>query len=205
MNRHSRARLGFAVLLGLATAGCKNDHDAADASTAGSDARVDAGARDSGQPGPDAGRDAGAGPDAALTEYQICVQHINALRATKSRPAYSRWSSAETCVDGQATSDEQASDPHGAFGECGESGQNECLGGEIVSCLDSMWAEKDQAGCSGCDACADAYNPSCPNCDFYGTETGDVCGHYVNLSARYFTQAACGFSSTGSWAAIDFR
>jgi hypothetical protein len=68
-----------------------------------------------------------------------------------------------------------------------------------------MWSEKDQPGCSGCDACADAYDPNCPDCDFYGNQTGDVCGHYVNMSAKYFHQAACGFSSLGGWAAIDFR
>jgi hypothetical protein len=68
-----------------------------------------------------------------------------------------------------------------------------------------MWDEKDQAGCAGCDACADEYNPDCPNCDFYGESTGDVCGHYVNMSANYFTMAACGFSTAGDWAAIDFR
>jgi hypothetical protein len=99
-------------------------------------------------------------------------------------------------------------DPHGAFGQCGESGQNECLGqgpGGIESCLQQMWNEKDQAGCSGCDACAAAYDPNCPNCDFYGNQTGDVCGHYVNLSAEYFTMAACGFSSLGGWDVIDFK
>jgi hypothetical protein len=68
-----------------------------------------------------------------------------------------------------------------------------------------MWAEKDLAGCAGCDACADGYDPNCPNCDFYGDQTGDVCGHYVNLSANYFSEAACGFSSGGGWAAIDFH
>ncbi len=73
-----------------------------------------------------------------------------------------------------------------------------------MACLDSMWAEKDQAGCAGCDACADAYDPSCPSCDFYGSTSGDVCGHYVNMSAKYVTRVACGFSSEGGWDAINF-
>jgi hypothetical protein len=138
---------------------------------------------------------------------QACIDKINQLRATKNRPPYTRWTSAEACADQQATQDEQNGDPHGAFGQCGENAQNECLGGGpggIESCLDMMWAEKDQPGCAGCDACADAYDPNCPNCDFYGSQTGDVCGHYVNLSANYFSRAACGFSSVGSWAVIDF-
>jgi len=141
-------------------------------------------------------------------ERQACIDHINQLRATKGRPAMSRWTSAEACVDSQATQDEANSSPHGAFGQCSEMGQNECLGGGpngIVNCLDMMWAEKDQPGCAGCDACANAYDPNCPNCDFYGNNTGDVCGHYVNMSANYFSKAACGFSSNGGWAAIDFH
>ncbi len=91
---------------------------------------------------------------------------------------------------------------------CNGNGQNECLGqgpDGIVGCLDQMWAERNQPECAGCDACADAYNPSCPNCDFLGTTTGHVCGHYVNMSARFFTEAACGFSSLGGWDVINFR
>ena len=139
---------------------------------------------------------------------QRCIDKINALRATKGRPPLQRWTSAEACADGQAASDESSGQAHGAFGQCGEHGQNECLGGGpsgIEGCLDSMWSEKDQDGCSGCDACADAYDPNCPNCDFYGNDTGDVCGHYVNMSANYFTKAACGFNADGSWAVIDFQ
>jgi hypothetical protein len=143
------------------------------------------------------------------TYHQLCVDKINALRATKSGlNPYSRWTAAEACVDQQATDDEQSGVAHQHFQACGESSQNECEGSGmagIEGCLDSMWSEKDQPGCSGCDACADAYDPNCPNCDFYGTNTGDVCGHYVNMSAKYLTEAACGFSSLGGWAAIDFH
>ncbi len=116
------------------------------------------------------------------------------------------------CVDQQATQDEMNNTPHGAWLSqqyaCNGNGQNECLGAGvngIEGCLDQMWAEKDQPGCAGCDACADAYDPNCPNCDFYGQQTGDVCGHYVNLSAKYFSKAACGFSSLGGWDAINFQ
>jgi hypothetical protein len=136
--------------------------------------------------------------------HQICIDKINALRATKGLAPYARWLEAESCVDQQSTADEQAGDPHGTFGQCGESSQNECIGSGmagIEGCLDMMWAEKDEAGCSGCDACADGYDESCPDCDFYGVP----CGHYVNMSARYYTRAACGFSSLGGWATIDFQ
>lgn len=146
----------------------------------------------------------GSTGDPYAAQRAACIAKINELRATKGLSPYTQWASAESCVDGQVTQDQASSDPHGTFGQCGESGQNECMGGGIESCLEMMWAEKDQAGCAGCDACADAYNPNCPNCDFYGSQTGDVCGHYVNMSAKYFSMAACGFSPDG-WAAIDFR
>lgn len=144
---------------------------------------------------------------------QACYDHINALRAEKSLPPLERWKEAEPCADQQATWDEMNSKPHGAWGmglfpSCNGSGQNECLGAGpngVVGCLNQMWAEKDQAGCSGCDACADAYNPNCPNCDFYGQQTGDVCGHYVNMSAKYFSRVVCGFSSLGGWDVMNFQ
>jgi hypothetical protein len=153
----------------------------------------------------------GGGDDPHEAYHAACVDKINALRATKALPALARWTEAEACVDQQATEDAMTGMAHGAWSsgkyDCNGKSQNECLGAGAEGtegCLDSMWAEKDQAGCSGCDACADAYDASCPNCDFFGTATGDVCGHYVNLSAKYVTRAACGFSDEGGWVAINF-
>jgi hypothetical protein len=143
---------------------------------------------------------------------QTCIDHINQLRASIGLPAYTRWTSAETCVDQQATDDEQTGLAHNAWKTkkfaCDGYGaaQNECLGGGatgIVGCLNMMWAEKDLPGCAGCDACTGS--GGCDNCDFYGTQTGDVCGHYVNMSAKWFSMAACGFSTQGGWAAINFQ
>ncbi len=150
----------------------------------------------------------GSGMDPYAAARTLCINKINELRATKNLPAYAQWTTAETCADQQATSDEAAMDAHGAFQMCGEFGQNECLGAGvngIESCLQSMWDERLQAGCAGCDACNGAYDPSCPNCDFDGQSTGDVCGHYVNMSALYFSKAACGFSAGGGWDVIDFQ
>jgi hypothetical protein len=137
------------------------------------------------------------------------VAKINELRATENRPAYGQWTAAEACVDGQATADEQSNTPHGTFGQCDEFGQNECTGDwgveGVESCLESMWAEKNEPNCAGCAACLDEYTQDCPGCDFYG-EFGDLpCGHYVNMAAMYFDEAACGFSGVGGWVAIDFR
>lgn len=155
----------------------------------------------------------GTAGDPYAEARQKCIDKINSLRATKGLSPYQRWGEAEACADQQATWDEMNNKPHGAWGmklypTCNGSGQNECLGqgpNGIEGCLEQMWAEKDLAGCAGCDACADAYNPNCPNCDFYGSQTGDVCGHYVNMSAKYFSMAVCGFSSLGGWDVINFK
>lgn len=143
---------------------------------------------------------------------QACIDKINELRATKSLAPYARWKSAESCVDDQATHDEDVNKAHDAFStgnpSCGGYGQNECPGwgsaSAITGCLESMWAEKDQAGCAGCDACDTftIFQGQCPDCEFNGAT---VCGHYVNMSSKSFSQAACGFSESGSWAAINFQ
>ena len=142
---------------------------------------------------------------------QECIDKINALRATETLTAYTRWTSAESCVDQQATHDKAVNIYHDAFRNgtpaCGGFGQNECPNygaAAISSCLQQMWDERLQAGCSGCDAC-DTWTiaaGNCPNCSFYGPP---VCGHYVNMSSTSMSSAACGFSTDGSWAAINFQ
>ncbi|APR75487.1 Hypothetical protein A7982_00833 [Minicystis rosea] len=167
----------------------------------------------SGGAGGDGGSSAtGSGSDPLDSTRQLCIDTINQFRAEKGAPPLARWKEAEPCVDQQATSDEKSNSPHGAWGtfkdSCNGGGQNECLGqgaSGIVSCLQMMWDEGKQAGCSGCDACSDMQGGSCANCDFSGQTSGMVCGHYVNMSALYFTKAACGFSAQGGWAAINFE
>jgi len=124
-----------------------------------------------------------------------------------------RWQSAEACVDKQATHDASVMIPHDAFANanpsCGGYGQNECpnygSASAITGCLDQMWAEGSQPGCSGCDACDTftIFQGQCPNCTFNSSTV--VCGHYVNMTSKDFTGTACGFSTDGSWAAIDFE
>lgn len=154
----------------------------------------------------------GSSADPFAEARQACVDKINELRATKSLPPLARWTEAESCVDQQAQEDAKSGQPHGAWisgkYDCNGNGQNECPNwgvDKITDCLDLMWSEKDQAACSGCDACADGYNPDCPSCDFYGQASGMTCGHYVNMSAKYFTKVACGFSTEGGWDAINFQ
>ena len=77
---------------------------------------------------------------------------------------------------------------HGAFGQCSENAQNECLGwpgppeGMITGCLQVMWAE----------------GPG----DFQNH------GHYINMSNPQYTQVACGFFTMANgdvWAVQDFK
>ena len=119
---------------------------------------------------------------------QLCVDLINGYRATVGAAPYARWTSAETCADGQAQSDSvtyaQTGKPHGAFGRCGESAQDECPGWggppatAIKGCLDMMWKE------------------------------GPGGGHYDNMSSTSRKRAACGFyilPSGSVWAVQDFQ
>ncbi|MFO0683503.1 MAG: hypothetical protein U0234_15705 [Sandaracinus sp.] len=205
-----RTTLVLSALLALAC-GCSTP--APSTTDGGAQGGHDAGTQPGNDAGTQPGNDAGGTTSDPDAEFRArCIAEINRLRATRSLPPYSAWTGVEECVDAQATSDERNNSPHGAWGMqagvCDGNGQNECLGqgrDNIEGCLQQMWAEREQPGCAGCDACANAYDPNCPNCDFYGSQTGDVCGHYVNLSALYLTQAACGFSDLGGWDVINFR
>ena len=157
---------------------------------------------------------------------QACIDEINKLRVAAGHAAYTIWdtSAVDTCVDEQATYDQNANSAHDAwlsnvYPSCNGNAQDECLGygnspSEVVACLDSMWNERLQSNCSTCDSCnsstlteAVINCQSTSTCDFYGNY-GSECGHYVNMSANYFTMAACGFSTDGTssdWAVQNFQ
>jgi hypothetical protein len=137
----------------------------------------DATTSDSGQPDPN---------DSAA---QYCVDVINMYRATLNLPPYDRWVEAEACSDEEAAMDAASGQPHGAFGMCGESAQNECpgWGGSLQSvldgCLAAMWAEG-------------------PGEDFQQH------GHYINMSSTQYSKVACGFHETQGgeiWAVQNFN
>jgi hypothetical protein len=88
------------------------------------------------------------------------------------------------CADGEAKSDALSGTPHGAFGTCGETAQNECPGWPgtatqaVTGCLKAMWDE------------------------------GPGGGHYDNMTTTSRTKVACGFYQTtgGQWWIVqDFR
>jgi len=157
---------------------------------------------------------------------QACIDEINKLRATESHAAYTIWDtpSIDMCVDEQATYDQKENSAHDAwlnnvYPTCNGNGQDECLGygtspSEVVACLDAMWNERLQSNCSNCPNCngpmlteAIIECQSTSTCDFYG-DYGPECGHYCNMSADYFTYAACGFSTlgtSGDWAVQNFQ
>lgn len=122
------------------------------------------------------------------TAEQLCVDTINKYRAGINLPPYQRWTAEESCADGQAQSDSVSKTAHGAFGQCGESAQNECPGWPgppaqmIPQCLDMMWAE--------------------------GPGTFAKHGHYINMSSTSYTKVACGFVTLADgsvWAVQDFK
>jgi hypothetical protein len=139
---------------------------------------------------------------------QLCVDTINGYRATRGLPPYQRWSANEPCVGQEAETDGTMMIAHYSFGHthmCGGYGQDECPyyasnpldSPGITECLALMWAEKDKAECSGCDACDFPYQ-GCTSCSF------EACGHFLNMKSSAFSMVACGFW-TGGWYAQDFQ
>ena len=132
--------------------------------------------------------DDGGGGRSLDAESDACVDRINELRATIDLPPLARWTDAEPCADGQAKSDSETGVFHGAFGECGESAQNECPGWPsyddvVEGCLQMMWDE----------------GPG---------EPYEEHGHYINMTNTAYTEVACGFYTTPEgavWAVQDFR
>jgi hypothetical protein len=119
---------------------------------------------------------------------QLCVDTINQYRAALGLPAYTRWTSEESCAGAEAQKDSASGVAHSAFPSCGESAQDECPGwpgpesSMITGCLAQMWME--------------------------GPGPFAQHGHYDNMSSTSYTQVACGFYvlSDGSvWAAQDFK
>lgn len=141
------------------------------------------------------GSQAGSGGASNSGQYaqarQACVDAINHYRSTLGLKPYARWSSAETCADGQAKSDSQSGTDHGAFtsgNACGAIAENECpnwpsVGSIVADCLQRMWNEG-------------------PGSNF------EAHGHYIIMSSTRYSRVACGFYVTpqGSvWAVQDFK
>ncbi len=185
--------------------------------------------------GPDAlGGDTGAPDTGAVTSADgfgasrtVCLAKINALRATDTAVKLSPLTLINTtttnmCVDQQANNDEAHNTPHYSFinndpsctwGSAMAFAQDECTIGYgtsptgIEQCLQDMWDESLKPHCLGCVGCT-AFGGACPDCDYTGS-LGYECGHYVNMSAPYFSSVACGFGGSppesDSWAVQNFE
>ena len=187
---------------------------------------MDAGAPDVAALG-DADVDGGAvtSDDGFGPSRTACIDKINALRASIGLAAYTleNTDTINTCVDTQATNDQAKMSAHYSFinkapsctwGKANGFAQDECEQGYgtspsgIEQCLQDMWNESLKPNCKGCVGCMQ-FGGACPNCDYSGT-MGYECGHYVNMSATYFSTAACGFagaapSSTTGWSVQNFE
>jgi hypothetical protein len=120
----------------------------------------------------------------SASDAEKCVDIINKYRATKGLDPLERWSSQESCADGEAKSDSKSGEAHGAFTTCTEMAQNECPGypgsvsENLPECLADMWAE------------------------------GPGGGHYDNMTNEKYTKVACGIyelSNGDFWSVQNFR
>lgn len=167
-------RAVFLVLVGSAAISCGDDSS----SLNGGRSSSSSGDTSSGDPSTTS---TGSGDGTAA---QICVDTINAYRKQLGVAPLQRWTTAEACADGQAKSDGASSAGHGAFGKCGETGQNECPGWPgppdkmIPQCLKAMWAE------------------------------GPGGGHHDLMASTRMKRVACGFAAAPNgaiWAVQDFQ
>jgi hypothetical protein len=183
---------GGASTGGASSGGSGNGGSAAGGASTGGAAN--GGSATGGSPSGGGGASAGGSSSGGTTGTDLesyrqkCVDKINEYRATLGLAPYQRWTSAESCADGEAKTDSETGRAHSAFPACGEWAQNECPGygsldSTVTTCLAQMWAEG-------------------PGADFQQH------GHYINMSSTQYTQVACGFyvTSNGSvWAVQDFQ
>jgi hypothetical protein len=203
----------LAIVLAAAACGTAQDHAAGESGDASS--TVDSG-------GDVAAVMSGDGFEASR---MACVNKINALRASDTAVKLAPYAlmdnaALDACLDMQASNDQSKQSPHYSFihndplciwGFPSTAAQDECGAGYgtappgIEHCLQDMWDESLRPNCLGCVGCT-APGGACPNCDPTGM-LGYECGHYVNMSAPYFTQVACGFAGTSmqSWSVQNFE
>lgn len=116
------------------------------------------------------------------------MARINQFRACVCLPPLQRWTEGESCANQHVAYDRARSSPHAGFNAqiCSPGGwaQNECLGGAVNGCMQSMFNE----------------GPPPSPCD-------DSCywqhGHYINMTNTSYTRVACGFD--GNWAVQNFQ
>ena len=104
------------------------------------------------------------------------MDRINQYRATRGAAALSPRTDRVNCANTAAASDAASNKPHGAFGQCQESAQNECPGWQ--GSLDQV-----------VDSCAKAMFDEGPG-------EGPAHGHYRNMMDPGYRSVACGIHVT---------
>ncbi|HEY6561297.1 MAG TPA: hypothetical protein VI072_28690 [Polyangiaceae bacterium] len=128
-------------------------------------------------------------PPATGNAHADCVARINQFRDCVCMPHLERWTEAESCANQQVAYDRARNAPHAGWtgNICSPkgNGQNECLGGAINGCQQSMYDEgpPPQTPCEG--ACFQEH------------------GHFINMTNRNFRRVACGFD--GSWSVQNYQ
>jgi hypothetical protein len=116
-----------------------------------------------------------------------CLAKINEYRSKAGSAAIIERTDRQACADSQAQSDAANKSPHGSFGKCAETAQNECPGWKgsietvLDSCLRAMFAE--------------------------GPGSGPAHGHYNNMVEPAYRGVACGFHVTADgavWIVQDY-
>jgi hypothetical protein len=121
--------------------------------------------------------DGGPPADPFESARQLCAEKTNQYRAQAGTFPLLRYTTQEPCADSQATADAKASTPHGSFGACSESAQNECPGLDgsvesvVAACLQVMFAEG-------------------PGTDYAKHS------HYLNMTNPAYSRVSCGFYVT---------
>lgn len=128
-------------------------------------------------------------PPSSGNPHVDCVARINQFRACVCLPPLPRWTEGESCANQQVAYDRARNSPHAGFNAriCspGGSAQNECLGGTVNGCIQTMFDEgpPPTTPCTG--SCYQQH------------------GHYINMTNTQYTRVACGFD--GSWAVQNFQ
>jgi hypothetical protein len=115
---------------------------------------------------------------------QLCFDTINGFRKSAGLAPYVRWSSAESCSDGEAKSDGTTNRAHGAFPSCGEMAQNEC------------------------PATPGQPNSALPLCLRAMINAGPGEPHHDTMLSTQYTKVACGVFATpggATWSVQNFR
>lgn len=132
-----------------------------------------------------------AAPATSGDPIEDCVARVNQFRACVCLPPLQRWTAGESCAAQDVAYDHGLNTAHAGFSSqpsiCSPQGfaENECLGGSVASCIQSMFGEGPPPT-NPCDkTCYKAH------------------GHFINMTNPSYTRVACAID--GGWAVQNFE